>query len=108
MVSQIPSLAATRATPTRIRNLTHSGLRFARIPLVIPSMNDRDFRLAKSVLPRRYSLRIDVDLDRWQFTASEQIDVQGAGPTAESGCTPSISTSVRRPRSSPGRSARRP
>jgi puromycin-sensitive aminopeptidase len=39
-------------------------------------MSDRDFRLSKDVMPVRYGLRIEVDLDNWRFTASEQIDVR--------------------------------
>jgi puromycin-sensitive aminopeptidase len=39
-------------------------------------MSDRDFRLSKDVMPTRYGLRIEVDLDHWRFTASEQIDVR--------------------------------
>lgn len=39
-------------------------------------MSDRDFRLSKDVMPVRYGLRIEVDLDNWRFTAAEQIDVR--------------------------------
>lgn len=46
-------------------------------------MSDRDFRLSKDVLPTRYDLRIDVDLDEWRFTASERIDITLRRPTAE-------------------------
>src|SRR6266478_3316249 len=46
-------------------------------------MNDRDFRLPKSVMPARYDLRIEVDLDRWRFDASEHIEVTIERPTAE-------------------------
>jgi len=38
-------------------------------------MNDRDFRLSKDVMPVRYDLRIEADLEAWRFTASERIDV---------------------------------
>ncbi len=45
-------------------------------------MSDRDFRLSKDVMPSRYNLRIEVDLDNWQFQASELIDVMVYRPTA--------------------------
>ena len=45
-------------------------------------MTDRDFRLSKDVMPARYGLRIDVDLDNWRFTATEQIDVRVRRPVA--------------------------
>src|ERR1700687_664864 len=38
-------------------------------------MSDRDFRLSKDVMPARYRLRIEVDLDNWRVTASEQSDI---------------------------------
>ena len=43
-------------------------------------MSDRDFRLSKEVMPARYALRIDVDLDNWRFTATEQIEVRVQRP----------------------------
>ena len=46
-------------------------------------MNDRDFRLSKDVMPTRYDLRIEVDLENWRFQASELIDVMVHRPTAE-------------------------
>jgi len=46
-------------------------------------MSDRDFRLSKDVMPTRYQLRIEVDLDQWCFSASELIDVMVHRPTAE-------------------------
>jgi puromycin-sensitive aminopeptidase len=46
-------------------------------------MSDRDFRLSTGVMPSRYDLRIEVDLDAWRFAASERIDVQIHRPTAE-------------------------
>jgi puromycin-sensitive aminopeptidase len=45
-------------------------------------MSDRDFRLSKDVMPVRYGLRIDVDLDNWRYTAAEQIDVRVQRPVA--------------------------
>jgi puromycin-sensitive aminopeptidase len=46
-------------------------------------MSDRDFRLSKSVMPARYDLRIDVDLENWRFAAQEKIDLQIKLPAAE-------------------------
>lgn len=46
-------------------------------------MSDRDFRLSKNVMPVRYDLRIDVDLDKWHFTALEEIDLDIKSPTDE-------------------------
>ena len=46
-------------------------------------MSDRDFRLSKDVMPTRYDLRIEVDLDNWRFQASQLIDVMVHRPTAE-------------------------
>ena len=46
-------------------------------------MSDRDFRLAKSIRPIRYDLRIDVDLDQWRFRVDEGIDVRLDAPTAK-------------------------
>jgi puromycin-sensitive aminopeptidase len=46
-------------------------------------MSDRDFRLSKNVLPSRYELRIEVDLEAWRFVASERIDITLQRPTAE-------------------------
>jgi puromycin-sensitive aminopeptidase len=46
-------------------------------------MNDRDFRLSKSVMPTRYDLRLEVDLDQWRFQASEHVDVMIERPTTE-------------------------
>ncbi|MCK6553398.1 ERAP1-like C-terminal domain-containing protein [Candidatus Binatia bacterium] len=45
-------------------------------------MNDRDFRLSKDVMPVRYALRIEADLDAWQFRGSADIDVTVKRPTA--------------------------
>src|SRR5215468_1527730 len=44
-------------------------------------MSDRDFRLATTVRPARYDLRIEVDLDAWLFRGSEEIEVTLAEPT---------------------------
>ena len=38
-------------------------------------MSDRDFRLSKDILPSRYELRIEADLDTWRFSAAERIEV---------------------------------
>lgn len=38
-------------------------------------MSDLDFRLPKSIRPRRYELRIDIDLDNWTFRGSEDIEI---------------------------------
>ena len=46
-------------------------------------MSDRDFRLSKDVMPTRYDLRIEVDLDNWRFQAAALIDVIVHRPTAE-------------------------
>ncbi|HEX7410210.1 MAG TPA: M1 family aminopeptidase [Candidatus Binatia bacterium] len=46
-------------------------------------MDDRDFRLSKDVMPTRYDLHINVDLDNWRYTASERIEVTVHGPRAE-------------------------
>jgi puromycin-sensitive aminopeptidase len=46
-------------------------------------MSDRDFRLSKDVMPTRYDLRIEVDLDHWQFKATERIDIVVHRPTRE-------------------------
>jgi puromycin-sensitive aminopeptidase len=44
-------------------------------------MSDRDFRLSKDVMPTRYQLRIEADLDAWQFTGFERIEVSLRQPT---------------------------
>ncbi len=44
---------------------------------------DRDFRLSKDVLPRRYELRFKLDLDTWTSTASERITLTLATPASE-------------------------
>jgi puromycin-sensitive aminopeptidase len=46
-------------------------------------MDDRDFRLSKDVMPTRYDLHINVDLDNWRYTASERIEVTVHVPRAE-------------------------
>jgi len=46
-------------------------------------MSDRDFRLSKDVMPARYDLRIEVDLEEWRFDAAEVVDVTVRRPTAE-------------------------
>ena len=46
-------------------------------------MTDRDFRLPKDVLPTRYELRIEVDLEQWRFAANERIDISVQRPTAD-------------------------
>src|SRR5262245_4574344 len=46
-------------------------------------MSDRNFRLSKNIMPVRFDLRIDVDLDNWRFAAQEKIDVQIKSPTRE-------------------------
>ncbi len=46
------------------------------------AMSDRDFRLSKNVMPERYGLRIEADLERWRFHATEQIDVRISEPTS--------------------------
>jgi puromycin-sensitive aminopeptidase len=45
-------------------------------------MSDRDFRLSKDVLPVRYDLRIEVDLEQWRFDATAGIDITVRRPTA--------------------------
>ncbi|MGD9764452.1 MAG: M1 family aminopeptidase [Candidatus Binatia bacterium] len=44
-------------------------------------MSDRDFRLPRHVRPRRYALRIDVDLDAWRFRGSEEIELHLDAPS---------------------------
>ncbi|HEY6959416.1 MAG TPA: M1 family metallopeptidase [Candidatus Limnocylindria bacterium] len=44
---------------------------------------DRDFRLTKDVLPSRYDLRFELDLDRWSSTGWERITLRTAKPTQE-------------------------
>ena len=39
-------------------------------------MGDKNFRLPRTIVPRRYGLRISADLDRWEFHGSANIDVQ--------------------------------
>jgi puromycin-sensitive aminopeptidase len=46
-------------------------------------MGDVNLRLSKDVMPVRYDLRIEADLDAWRFTASERIDLTVRRPTAE-------------------------
>ena len=46
-------------------------------------MSDRDFRLSKDVIPTRYDLSIEVNLDQWRYTASERISVMIHRPQAE-------------------------
>src|SRR5512139_3651009 len=46
-------------------------------------MSDRDFRLSKDVMPSRYDLRIEADLDHWRFTGSEHIEVTVHRPRRE-------------------------
>lgn len=43
----------------------------------------RDFRLAKTVRPRRYELRFDLDLNDWQSAARGRIDLHMDEPTRE-------------------------
>jgi len=40
-----------------------------------------NFRLSKQVLPRRYALRLQLDLDQWRYTGTVDIDVTIAAPT---------------------------
>jgi puromycin-sensitive aminopeptidase len=44
---------------------------------------DRDFRLSKDVLPSRYELRFELDLDRWSSTGWERITLRTAKPGRE-------------------------
>ena len=44
---------------------------------------DRDFRLSKDVLPRRYDLKFDLDLDTWTSQGEERIALVTAKPTHE-------------------------
>ena len=44
---------------------------------------DRDFRLTKDVLPSRYELRFELDLDKWSSTGWERITLRTAKPTQE-------------------------
>lgn len=46
-------------------------------------MSDRDFRLSKDILPVRYDLRIEADLEQWRFIGSEHIEVRVAKPVRE-------------------------
>ena len=46
-------------------------------------MTDRDFRLSKAVMPVRYDLRVEVDLDTWRFDGSERVEVAVHQPTTE-------------------------
>jgi len=45
-------------------------------------MSDRDFRLSKDVMPVRYGLRIEADLDSWKFGGAVDIDVTVHQPVA--------------------------
>ncbi|HEX9142380.1 MAG TPA: M1 family metallopeptidase [Gaiellaceae bacterium] len=47
------------------------------------SAYDRDFRLSKDVLPSRYELRFDLDLDTWSSKGWERIALRNAKPTSE-------------------------
>ena len=42
-----------------------------------------DFRLSKNVMPRRYDLRIEADLDGWSFAGRETIEVVVGQATAD-------------------------
>jgi len=44
---------------------------------------DRDFRLSKDVLPSRYELRFDLDLDSWTSKGWERISLRTAKPIRE-------------------------
>jgi puromycin-sensitive aminopeptidase len=44
---------------------------------------DRDFRLSKDVLPSRYELRFDLDLDTWTSAGWERIAITTATPARE-------------------------
>ncbi len=44
---------------------------------------DRDYRLSKDVLPSRYQLRFDLDLDAWTATGWERITLRAAKATRE-------------------------
>lgn len=44
---------------------------------------DRDFRLTKDVLPSRYDLRFELDLDTWASTGWERITLRTTRPTQE-------------------------
>jgi puromycin-sensitive aminopeptidase len=46
-------------------------------------MSDRDFRLSKNVMPVRYDLRLEVDLERWLYKGHERLEVRVQRPTAE-------------------------
>lgn len=46
-------------------------------------MSDRDFRLSKNVMPVRYDLHIDADLQEWRFTGHEKIDLRIGSATDE-------------------------
>ena len=43
----------------------------------------RDFRLVKTVRPRRYELRFDLDLDEWRSTGRGRIELHLDGPARE-------------------------
>ena len=47
------------------------------------SQFDRDFRLTKDILPSRYELRFDLDLDNWTAKGWERITLRTAKPTRE-------------------------
>ena len=47
------------------------------------SQYDRDFRLSKDVLPSRYELHFDLDLDSWTSRGREEITLRVARPTRE-------------------------
>ena len=47
------------------------------------SQFDRDFRLTKDILPSRYELRFDLDLDSWTAKGWERITLRTATPTRE-------------------------
>jgi puromycin-sensitive aminopeptidase len=46
-------------------------------------MSDRDFRLSKNVLPRRYDLRIQADLEHWRFRGRSEIEIEMRQATRE-------------------------
>ena len=44
---------------------------------------DKDFRLSKDVLPSRYDLRFDLDLDHWTSAGSARVTLSAGRPTRE-------------------------
>src|SRR4051794_32490299 len=82
--SALPTPTTSRSAVTRDRGYKREYPHpFVHDATQAPTKSDDDFRLPRTVLPRRYELRMEPDLDAATFTGEEAVAVEVVEPVTE-------------------------